>query len=55
MFNNKKIKDVVALNKRSLLRKNAELFTIEGTKMFEELELKLIEQVFVSETYYDKC
>ena len=50
---NPQIKHLVQLQKKVKLRREEQVFVIEGTKMFEEaLEGNLIEKAYFSETYW---
>lgn len=53
-LSNKQLKNVIQLTKKSKVRKEQELFIVEGIKMFLEAPKELIKQVFVSETFIKK-
>lgn len=48
---NSQVKQVAALGKKARYRKETGLFVVEGPKMFEELPLKRIECVYVTENF----
>ena len=49
--NNPQIKNIVALQKKSKLRKEQDVFIVEGVKMFKEAPKDRIEAVYVSESF----
>jgi len=49
---NQKIKDVIALCKKPSLRREKNLFVVEGIRMFSEIPDKNIREVYVSENFY---
>ena len=51
---NPKIKNINKLNKNTSFRKEKQVFIIEGIRMFRELPVDRVKQVFVSETAYQK-
>ena len=53
-INNKQIKNIIQLNKKSKARKENDLFVVEGLKMFLEAPREYIMQVYVSETFINK-
>lgn len=50
-ISNKQVKNIIALNKKSKIRKESDLFIVEGIKMFEEAPRDAIKQVYVSESF----
>ena len=52
---NKRVKEVQALNRKASYRRECGLFTVEGIRMFRETPEPLVEQVFVSESFFAKC
>ena len=44
-----------ALNRKASYRRECGLFTVEGIRMFRETPEPLVEQVFVSESFFAKC
>lgn len=50
-FSNKAVKEIAALNKKASYRKESELFIAEGVKIFEEIPSRLVEKVFLSESF----
>jgi RNA methyltransferase, TrmH family len=48
---NKQVKNIIQLNKKSKARKEADVFVVEGLKMFLEAPKEYIQQVYVSETF----
>lgn len=48
---NKQVKNIIQLNKKSKARKEADVFVVEGLKMFLEAPGEYIQQVYVSETF----
>ena len=51
---NPKIKNINKLNKNAAFRKEEQVFIVEGSRMFRELPVDRVKQVFVSETAYRK-
>lgn len=51
---NPKIKNINKLNKNAAFRKEEQVFIVEGIRMFRELPVERVKQVFVSETAYRK-
>lgn len=51
---NKQVKNIIQLNKKSKARKEADVFVVEGLKMFLEAPKEYIQQVYVSETFLSK-
>lgn len=51
---NAKIRRVQALNKKASLRRESGLFTVEGVRMFLETPGERIEELFVSEQFYER-
>ena len=47
---NPKIKNINKLNKNASFRKEEQVFIVEGIRMFRELPVDRVKQVFVSET-----
>ncbi len=55
---NAQIKRIIALQKKSKLREEENVFVVEGQKLFEEIvqnRRSVIEKVYVSESYRMKC
>ncbi len=52
---NNKIKNIIQLNTSSKARREQGLFVVEGVKMFLETPREDVCQVFVSESYFDRC
>lgn len=50
-FSNKAVKEIVALNKKASYRRETGLFIAEGVKIFEEMPKRLVEKVFLSESF----
>jgi TrmH family RNA methyltransferase len=48
---NKQVKNIIQLNKKAKARKEADVFVVEGIKMFLEAPRESIKQVYVSETF----
>lgn len=51
---NKQVKNIIQLNKKSKARKEADVFVVEGLKMFLEAPKEYLQQVYVSETFLSK-
>ena len=51
---NPKIRNINKLNKNAAFRKEEQVFIVEGSRMFRELPVDRVKQVFVSETAYRK-
>ena len=49
--NNPQIKNIIALQKKAKLRKEQDVFIVEGVKMFKEAPKDRIEAVYVSESF----
>lgn len=52
---NSKVKRLVALVQKAKLRKEEQLFVVEGIRMFREAPAEWIREVYVSETFLQKC
>jgi TrmH family RNA methyltransferase len=52
---NNKVKRLVALKDKSKLRREEGVFIVEGAKMFEEAPKDWIKEIYVSETFLNKC
>lgn len=52
---NSTVKELVALRDKAKARRLADVFLIEGSKMFEEAPVERIRKVYVSESFYVKC
>ena len=50
---NPKIKHIIGLRKRAKTRKEERLFIIEGLRMFEETPDVLLDEVYVTKSFYD--
>lgn len=51
---NQQIKNVIKLCQKSKARREQDVFVVEGEKMFSEVPRELLQQVYVSETYYNR-
>ena len=51
---NKKVKNLVNLIQKSKARREQDVFITEGIKMFLEADRKIIEEVYVSESFFEK-
>ncbi|MDD3413645.1 MAG: RNA methyltransferase [Lachnospiraceae bacterium] len=49
---NPQIKNVLLLNSKAKIRREQDVFVVEGTKMFLEVPVSHVVKIFVSETYY---
>lgn len=52
---NSRIKRLVQLNQKAKARREEDVFVVEGAKMFLEAPLKKLREVYVSETFLEKC
>lgn len=52
---NKHIKEIIALMKKPKFRNEKKLFVVEGSKIFVELSLDIINTIYVSETYFENA
>lgn len=52
---NSRIKRLVQLNQKAKTRREEDVFVVEGAKMFLEAPLKKLREVYVSETFLEKC
>lgn len=52
---NSRIKRLAALNQKAKLRKSEDVFLVEGTKMFLEAPAKQVQEVYVSQSYFEHC
>lgn len=52
---NSRIKRLVQLNQKSKLRRTEDVFLAEGVKMFLEAPRKQLQEVYVSESFLEKC
>jgi TrmH family RNA methyltransferase len=52
---NNKIKRIVALRDKSKARAEEGAFIVEGVKMFKEAPISWVQEVYVSETFMNKC
>lgn len=52
---NSKVKRLVALVQKAKLRREEQLFVVEGIRMFREAPAEWIREVYVSETFLQKC
>ena len=52
---NKKIKDVISLTKKASARREAELFVVEGIKMFSEIPAEDIAEIYASESFLENA
>ena len=53
--NNAWIKRLVQLNQKSKLRRTEDVFLAEGVKMFLEAPREQLQEVYVSESFLEKC
>ena len=53
-LDNKRIKNVISLIQKGKTRKEQDAFVIEGVKLFEEVPLDEIIEVYVSESFNEK-
>lgn len=51
---NQQIKNVIKLCQKSKARREQDVFVVEGEKMFSEVPQNMLQQVYVSETYYNR-
>lgn len=51
---NPKIKSLVQLQKKRRLREEKGIFLVEGIRMFRETPVELIEEIYASESFYEK-
>ncbi len=51
---NTKVKRLVTLKKKRKARDEEKVFLVEGIRMFREIPLKILREVYVSETFYNK-
>lgn len=51
---NKKVKEVIGLQQKTKLRREKDVFVVEGMKMFLEADPKKIREVYVSEAVMDR-
>jgi TrmH family RNA methyltransferase len=52
---NNKVKRLVALKSKSKARREEGVFIVEGDKMFQEAPRNWVKEVYVSESYLNKC
>lgn len=52
---NQKVKRLVQLNQKAKARKNEGVFIVEGPKMFLEAPIEWVREVYVSESFFEKC
>lgn len=52
---NSRIKRLVQLNQKSKLRRTEDVFLAEGVKMFLEAPREQLQEVYVSESFLEKC
>lgn len=52
---NSKVKRLTALVQKAKMRREEQLFVVEGTRMFREAPEKWIKEVYVSESFLHKC
>lgn len=50
--NNKIVKEIIALMKKAKLRNEKGLFIAEGEKIFTELDIDIIDSIYMSESYF---
>ena len=51
---NKQIKQIMKLKKNARERRKQQLFLVEGIRMFREVPLDKLKEVYVSESFYKK-
>ncbi len=51
---NPQVKNVILLNTKGKVRREQDLFVVEGVKMFLEAPVKAIEKIYVSESFFRK-
>ena len=51
---NSRLKQIALLQKKSKVRKESGLFIEEGIRMFREIPKERLEEVYVSESFYNK-
>ena len=51
---NAKVKRLVSLKKKRKARDEEKVFLVEGIRMFREMPLEILREVYVSETFYRK-
>lgn len=52
---NQKVKRLVQLNQKAKARKNEGVFIVEGPRMFVEAPKNWVREVYVSESFFEKC
>lgn len=52
---NQKVKRLVQLNQKAKARKNEGVFIVEGPKMFLEAPKEWVREVYISESFFEKC
>lgn len=52
---NSKVKRLVALVQKAKMRREEQLFVVEGIRMFREAPMQWIREVYVSESFLQKC
>ncbi len=52
MITNKKVKELVMMNQKSKVRKEANVFLVEGIKMFLEAPTDRIREIYISESFF---
>ena len=52
---NAKVKRLVSLKKKRKARDEEKVFLVEGIRMFREMPLEILREVYVSETFYRKA
>ena len=51
---NAKVKRLVSLKKKRKARDEEKVFLVEGIRMFREMPLEILREVYMSETFYRK-
>ena len=52
---NSRIKRLIQLNQKAKARREEDVFVVEGTKMFLEAPAEKLRDVYVSESFLEKC
>ena len=53
--NNSQIKLIVQLNQKAKVRREQDVFLVEGIKMFLEAPKDWVKKVYIAQSFYDKC
>ena len=52
---NTQVKNIIKLNQKAKARREQKLFVAEGRKMFLEAPREQLQEVYVSESFLEKC